>query len=178
MKRVVGVLLALFVMLPAAAFAGDRFDKGSWRVGVALDSVDSSLTPSIGYFLADNLEIAVHLDSSVATISNPGAADDELESAEVGAVLRYSFPVGGSVVPVIGAGLASYTETEKSAGSTTSDLEGSLLMLSAGVRFLVGEIGSVDLTLAGAGGTVDDNVAGTSHDVSVGSFSLSYSLYF
>lgn len=177
MRTLIAVVFCA-VLLPGLAFADDRFDRGSWRVGVGLDSSAGTLIPDIAYFLANNLEFIAHLDSSALTIENTGAPDSEVNSSGFGVSLAYDFDNASIVVPFLGGGLVYFHDEVKSAGTTTLDLDQTGIALFGGIHFLVGQMGSIDVTLTGTGGSLDDNLTSTSNDYSTGEFGVAYSLYF
>jgi hypothetical protein len=173
---IVSIFCAL--LLPAVAFADDRFDRGSWRVAVGLDSGSGTLAPDIAYFLANDLEFVVHLDSQALRIKNSGSPDSEANASGFGASLAYDFQTASIVTPFLGGGFIYYHDDASAAGTKLTDADQTGIALFGGVRFLVGPKGSIDLTLTGEGGTLKDNIASTSNDFSYGEFGVAYSVYF
>lgn len=181
------LLAAVFCLaLPTAALAAGeddasgtdpRFDKGSWEVSIRLNP-NSGLSPAIGYFLADNFSVIVHLGLSAVAFENPGAPDDEVNEGEIAAEALFNIPTHSNVVPFVGAGGAVFSQEVKSAGTTIADGDGTEVYAVGGLRFLVGVIASLNLYLELGGTTVDDNLAAASQDGTFGRAGVSYSLFF
>lgn len=174
--RLVAVLLCLLALPGTALAEASRFDRGSWELGIELNP-NVGLEPSIGYFVADNLSIAVHVAGRGISYDNVSLPDDEQSDGEVRLDAAYNFPTGGSVVPFLGFGLSSFNEKIKQAGVTQIDKEGREAHLLLGVRFLVGRIGAVNLLLRAGRATVDDNLNRTSQDSGFAHLALAYSLF-
>jgi len=169
------VMCALFV--PSVVCAEERFDRGSFRISLGIDSAAGDLSPDIAYFVANNLELVVHFDAQSLKIENTSGPDDELKTTALGAAMFYDFRTNSSMVPFLGVGLVGYHTEVVTAGVKTNDTDEVQLSLAAGLRFLLGERGSVDLTLTGTGGSLEDNLSSASVDFSHGQVGISYSLF-
>lgn len=178
MRIRLAVVVFLLLGLPGAAFATDpRFDRGSWELGIELNP-NIGLEPSIGYFIADNLSFSVHVAGNGIAFERPGTANDEASDAEVRLDGTFNVPTGGSVVPILGLGLSSFSREEKTAGVTTYDREGREVHGTLGLRFLVGQIGAVNLLLRAGRATVDNNLTRATQDSGFADLALAYSLFF
>jgi hypothetical protein len=188
MRFRLAIVLLCLAAAPGTALAGadaagtamntdPRFDRGSWEVGIELNP-NVGLEPSIGYFLADNLSASLHFAGHGIAYDNPSAPNDEVSEGELRLDGAYNFPTGGWLVPFLGAGVRSFSEKIKIAGVTTTDKEGADLHGLAGLRFLVGRIGSVNLLLRFGRATTDDNLTRTSQDSAFADLALAYSLFF
>ena len=180
--RLAAVLFCL-VAVPGTALAGTamdtnpRFDAGSWEVGIELNP-NVGLEPSIGYFVADNLAASIHVAGHGISFDNPSTPDDEVSDGELRLDVAYNIPLGGRVVPVLGIGMRSFNEKIKLAGVTSVDLEGVDVHVLGALRFLIGDIGSLNLLLRVGRATVDNNLTRTSQDSTFADLALAYSLFF
>lgn len=141
---IVACSLVLLVVLPASAQTEKGYaDRGVVELGgtVAFTSVTSvnagqtssttytnfSLTPSIGYFITDGLEIGLD-PFSLTVSSHTGASTSPTELHILGSV-AYAFKTQGSAYPFV-QGMAGYSSY--SAGSTS--LSGFTWGLRGGVK--------------------------------------------
>jgi hypothetical protein len=170
--------LAAPLALPGAALATDpRFDRGSWEVGIELNP-NVGLEPSIGYFVLDNFSVSLHIAGHGIAYENPAAPDDEVSNGELRLDGTVNVPTSGALVPFFGLGLSSFNQKVKTAGVTTIDLEGGEVHGLIGLRFLAGQIGSVNLLLRAGRASVDNNLTRASQDSAFADLALAYSLFF
>lgn len=173
-------VLCLFVSTPALADDGGpdpRFARGSWILSFTLDPL-SGLTPGIGYYLADNFSVIAHLGVDKFTQENPGLPDDEVRESEFSAEAIFDFPLDGPVVPYVGAGGGVFDRVDDTAGTTTLDVNGSEFHVLAGLRFLVGTMGSIDVYVQTGSTKIEDNLSNASADGTASAGGFAYSLYF
>jgi hypothetical protein len=182
MKNLALCLTVLFALISVPSYAQDqRFDQGSWEIGIESSASDLSLEPFVGYFIADNLEAVVHFDYSTTTTDFPtGFQDLDTTNLVVSADLLFNIPTGTSIVPVIGGGLLYFSQTSDYDASTVNDSDDTGVGLSAtvGVRFLVGDRASVNVAADAVFVQVEDNLADISADGTGVGIGVSYSLFF
>jgi hypothetical protein len=164
---------------PALAAEGAH-GKGSWEVTLTSD-FDQGFSPSIGYYIADNLALTVQATHSQNEIDVAGATTDITHTA-LGAGLVFNVPTGGPVVPFVGV-LLQYAREEDDAPGVINDLElsGPAIEVEGGVKFMVNERSSVNILLSYLTGTLESTVGGATGpdaDVTDVSLGLGYSLYF
>jgi len=169
--------LALLVLCPVAAFADDRFDKGSWELVVGLDSLDGTSSAGLGYFLADDVEAILQIDYTNLEIDFGSGSKVEEDAFAVAANGAYNFELGGPVVPVVGGGIAYTTDKTTIGGGDDTDLEIWVADVFAGIRMLVGTASSVNVQIDYAFGNADDSVSSLSGDVTGLDIALFYSLF-
>jgi hypothetical protein len=182
MKNLALCLTVLFALISVPSYAQDqRFDQGSWEIGIESSASDLSLEPFVGYFIADNLEAVVHFDYSTTTTDFPtGFQDLDSTALVVTADLLFNIPTGTSIVPVIGGGLVYFSQTRDYDASTVNDSDDTGLGLRgvAGLRFLVGDRAAVNINAEAFLLQVDDNTNDLSADVTGVGIGVSYSLFF
>ena len=182
MRKLALCLTVLCAFIAVPSYAQDqRFDQGSWEIGVGADASDLALAPFVGYFIADNLETVVHFDYSTATADRPaGFQDSDRTDLAVSADLLFNIPTGTSIVPVIGGGLSYFSQTLDYSASTVNDSDVTGIQLSglAGLRFLVGDRAAVNVNVDAFLGQVEDNTIDLSIDVTGVGIGVSYSLFF
>lgn len=169
--------VALLVLFPAAAFADERFDKGSWELLVGLSAFDG-LSPAIAYFVADNVEAIVHVDYHTIEIDYGTSGSNEEDAFEIGADFAYNFPTGGPIVPLVQGGVSYGTVETKTASVTDTDVDLWIVDVGAGVRLLIGTNASVNLLVDYGVGNADDNLSSLSGDFTGLDVALAYSLFF
>jgi opacity protein-like surface antigen len=179
MKNAVAALVLCACLFPTAALAEDRFERGTFRISLNLNSADGDISPDVAYFVANNLELAVHYDSQAikfeTTASTP---DDHLNATAYGAAVLYDFPTGSRFVPFLGAGLVAYNSDVEVNGVTQSDTRQHQLTLVIGVRFLIGNRGSIDLGISrGAGNRHNKLPGGVGADITANQFGIAYSVF-
>jgi hypothetical protein len=181
-KQSLWMWMAGFLVLAAtpALAAEGAHGQGSWEVTLTSD-FDQGFSPSVGYYLADNLALTVQATYSQSEIDVAGATTDVTETA-LGAGLVFNVPTGGPVVPFVGVSL-EYLSQEEDAPGVINDLElsGPAIEVEGGVKFMVNERSSVNILLSYLTGTLESTIGGATGpdaDVTDVLLGLGYSLYF
>jgi hypothetical protein len=180
-RRPVVVLLALVglvLCVPGPAGAEDaRFDRGSWEVGLR-PGADSVPARTVGYFVADNLELVAHVADSVLTGADPGLDRDPYAGRTLRLDARLNLPSGGALVPYLGPGMEVFSHKVRLPGPAALDREGMDLHAVAGVHFLVGRVGALNLSLRTGVRRLDDHIAAATDSVRFADLALSWSRFF
>jgi len=169
-------LLAL-AATPALAAEGAH-GKGSWEVTLTSDS-DLAFSPSIAYYIIDNLALTVLASYSNLELEQSGTKADVTDSS-YGAGLEFDVPAGGPVVPFVSISLLYFNEKTDNAG-VIDELGGPAVDVTGGVKFMVNERSSFNVLLSYMTGTLDSTTSGAADpdiDINNVAFGLGYSLYF
>ena len=183
MKKIAWFLsiMAISLLIPAFLYAEDRFDKGSWEIAVGSDAISLDLEPSIGYFLADNIEGIVHFDFVHRDDDlPPGFADVDTDAYFIGIEALGHLPIGAMVVPFLGVGFAYYQQEEDVAGTTVGDIDQDAFVVNGefGIRILIGARASFNPSINVGFAEIDDNLSSVSLDRTQFGFGYSFSLFF
>lgn len=146
------------------------------EIGVMSDAIDGGLEPFVGYFVTDELEVALHLNFTHVEFDLPGADDDiEQDSFIVSLDLLNNFQTGTRFVPVIGAGVNfSRDEIEDESVDTVG------FDVTAGIRYFVAERAAVSLLGSYEYADIDfnDDIGTITADGTAYSIGLAYSAFF
>lgn len=173
--------VGLWLLAAAPTWAAEGAHRqGTWEVTLTSD-FDEGFSPSIGYYLVDNLVLSVLATYAQNEVDVSGITTDVTETA-FGAGLEFNIPTAGPVVPVVGVSFL-YVSQEEDLPGVIDDLElsGPTIQVEGGLKFAVNERSSVNLLVFYTTGTLESTVAGAAGpdadvtDVSVG---LGYSIYF
>jgi hypothetical protein len=162
---------------PALAAEGAH-GQGSWEVTLTSD-FDQGFSPSIGYYIIDNLALTVLASYSQTEVEQAGAKTDVTDTS-FGAGVAFNVPTGGPVVPFVGVSLQYFNEEIDDAG-VIDELGGPAIEVTGGVKFMVNERSSFNILLSYLTGTLDSTTSGTADpdiDVTDVTLGLGYSLYF
>ncbi|MEO5657173.1 MAG: hypothetical protein ABIO65_07605 [Nitrospiria bacterium] len=171
------------LLLAVPAFAESPREQGGWELRLSSDTVND-FTPQIAYYLADNLSAVLHIayDNIEAKI---GTASDETKEFDFGVGLELNFGTSASrVVPFVGASLAyvRFEETDTTVFPTErTEISGPAFGLEGGLKFMVGERASVNVSALYSTGTFSqefDGVAAADLELTRVGARLGYSLYF
>ena len=179
-KQSLWIWMAGFLVLattPALAAEGAH-GQGSWEVTLTSD-FDQGFSPSIGYYIIDNLALTVLASYSQTEIEQAGAKTDVTDTS-FGAGVAFNVPTGGPVVPFVGVSLQYFNEEIDDAG-VIDELGGPAIEVTGGVKFMVNERSSFNILFSYLTGTLDSTTSGTVDpdiDVTDVTLGLGYSLYF
>jgi len=172
------LLLALF-LLPHPAAAGEpRFARGSWEYGTRV-SPSGLPAPTLGYFLADRVELVAHFADSVLTSLDAELPESSLlRHREVQLDAAVSVPAAGPLAPCLGVGGRFFSRHEQPFGAPARAAQGTDLHALAGVRVLVGRIASVNVLVRAGTRRLDDPLTGASRDGAFADLAISLSRFF
>lgn len=189
-KLVLLVLLLVVSFIPAIANADDQILKpGTWEIGVGLESEslmtesNPALVPFIGYFFTDNIEGIIYAYYSNMKADDSVLGEIEVSKTRVSGGLVYNFqPLtiqNIKLAPAI-SGLVDYVSAEGEGNNQTiTNLDSLGFTIGLGIRFFVGDRGSInlenyysiaDMEYKTAQGTATEDITGFNT-------SISYSLY-
>ena len=184
MKRPVWILslsiAVFFLLVPAAVNADERFDKGSWELAISSNAIGLDLEPSIGYFLADNIEGIIHFDFTHRNDDLPsGFADSDMDAFFISIGVRGHLPMHEVVVPFFGGGLTYFRQEQDVAGTTVGDIDqdGFAINGEFGIRILIGERASINPSVTLFLAEIDNNLSGVSLNRTGVNFGFSFSLF-
>ena len=177
------MLLSLIILIPVSVNAEERFKAGTWELSLHTSASDIDISPSIGYFILDNVEAIVHIDYSKITYDFP-TGDNDVDSTNYmfEAGVLYNIPITANIepaiVPFIIGEITYFRQKEDVENSTTLDstFDGFGIDAGLGIRFLVGKIASINTSFMF--GVADLDVDDSSVDVTGYGFDISYSLFF
>jgi outer membrane protein W len=182
-KRVLWMWMAGFLALGAtpALAAGNAHGKGAWEITLTSD-FDQVFSPSIAYYVIDNLALTV-VASYAQEEQDDGTSKVDITDTAFGAGVEYNIPMGGAIVPFVGASLQYFSEDHDESGGTLNDEEfnGTAIEVDAGVKFMVNDRSSVNFLLSYLMGTVEPTIGGSSQDdvdITDMSVGVGYSIYF
>jgi len=144
---------------PALAAEGAH-GQGSWEVTLTSD-FDQGFSPSIGYYIIDNLALTVLASYSQTEVEQAGAKTDVTDTS-FGAGVAFNVPTGGPVVPFVGLSLQYLNEEIDDAG-VIDELGGPAIEVTGGVKFMVNERSSFNILLSYLTGTLDSTTGGTAN---------------
>lgn len=172
--------IAVFFLIPVAVNANERFEKGSWELAIGSSAISLDLEPSIGYFLADNIEGIIHFNFSHLNIDNPSGNDSDLDAFFISIGLLAHLPIDGVFVPFLGGSLTYFRQKRDIEGTTLGDVDQDGVGLDGqlGVRILIGERASINPNITLSVLEIDDNLTGSSVNATGFSFGISFSLFF
>ncbi|NKE70466.1 porin family protein [Nitrospiraceae bacterium HYJII51-Mn-bac16s-1-B09] len=174
-KLALAVLLVVFGISNVYAQEA-ALKKETIEIGIFSDAIEGDLVPFIGYFVSDNLELALHFNFVHAEIDLPGVADDiEQDSFIVSFDVLSNLPTGTRFVPVVGAGVNfSRDEIEDETTETVG------FDLTAGVRYFIAERGAVTLFGQYEFADIDfsDDIGTITADGTAYAVGLLYSIFF
>lgn len=112
------------------------------KVGDSEKTSNFSFTPSVGYFVIDNLAVGLGLSLDLSKDED----DDTQTTFAVTPGVTYYFPLDGMIKPFLGANVGFASSTTKS-GSTKEKTSGLTFGGGAGVAFFLKDNVSLDLGL-------------------------------
>lgn len=180
MNKYAMVMAAAFLTAaPAFGHDGPPMDQGSWELRLSSDTVND-FVPQISYFISDHLAAVLN----VAYDNNEtdrGGTPEETTEMSIGFGLELNLGMADSrVVPFIGGSIA-YINDEETGGVADVSASGAAFGIEGGLKFMVGERSSVNVSALYSTGTFDTETGGVSTgDVDLTRFAarLGYSLYF
>jgi outer membrane protein W len=181
-KRVLWMLMAGFLALGAAPAlaAGDAHGKGAWEITLTSD-FGPGFSPSIAYYLIDNLALTVSASYAQDEFDD-GTDKVDVTDTSAGVGVEYNIPMGGAVVPFVGASLQYISEDHDETGTINDeDFNATAIEVDAGVKFMVNDRSSVNFLVSYLMGTLESTTAGSANsdvDITDVSLGLGYSLYF
>jgi hypothetical protein len=169
--------LVLLAGSPSFA-AGGAHDQGSWELGLN-SNFDQGFSPSIAYYIADNIALFTQAAYSQSEFEQSGATADRTQMS-FGGGLEFNVPTGGPIVPFLGI-LLLYTSEEIDNGGVIDELGGPATSIQGGLKLMVGKRSSVNVLASYLTGSLDSTNGGVTEpdiDVTDVSFALGFSLYF
>lgn len=171
-------LVCLQLLAPVPAAAESPFTRGSWEVATGV-SPSGLRARTLGYFLADRVEVVAHFADVTLTSVEAELPDTDRRHREMELDAAVSVPAPGPVAPYLGLGGRRFAlHDDRAPGVPAADAEGTDLHGLTGVRVLVGRSAALNLVLRAGTRRFDDRLAGTVHDGTFADLAVSLSRFF